>query len=404
MLAAGGAHSAAVTTTSGCGWTGVSNSTSWISVTGGSSGTGNGTVAYTVAANTATSSRTGTLTIAGVTLNVTQAGVCNYTVAPTAQSVSAAGGAHSAAVTTTSGCGWTGVSNSTSWISVTGGSSGTGNGTVAYTVAANTATSSRTGTLTIAGVTLNVTQAGVCNYTVAPTSAERVAAGGAHSAAVTTTAGCGWTGVSNSTSWISVTGGSSGTGNGTVAYTVAANTATSSRTGTLTIAGVTLNVTQAGVCNYTVAPTSAERARGGRGALGGGHHDDRLRLDRRQQQHQLDPVTGGSSGTGNGTVAYTVAANTATSARTGTLTIAGVTLNVTQAGVCNYTVAPTRKTCSQRAGRTRRRSPRRPAAAGPASATAPAGSRSRAAAAAPAAAPWPTPSPPIPPRARAPAP
>ena len=97
-------------------------------------------MAYTVAANTATSSRTGTLTIAGVTLNVTQAGVCNYTVAPTAQSVLAAGGSHSAAVTTTAGCGWTGVSNSTSWISVTGGSSGTGSGTVAYAVAANTAT------------------------------------------------------------------------------------------------------------------------------------------------------------------------------------------------------------------------------------------------------------------------
>ena len=43
-------------------------------------------------------------------------------------------------MTTTNGCGWTGVSNNTSWISVTGGSSGTGPGTVAYTVAANTST------------------------------------------------------------------------------------------------------------------------------------------------------------------------------------------------------------------------------------------------------------------------
>ena len=85
----------------------------WISVTSGSSGTGNGTVSYTVAANTATNARTGTLTIAGQTVTVTQAGACNYTVAPTTQSVLAAGGSHSAAVTTTAGCGWTGVSNDT---------------------------------------------------------------------------------------------------------------------------------------------------------------------------------------------------------------------------------------------------------------------------------------------------
>ena len=74
---------------------------------------------------------------AGVTVTVTQAGACAYTIAPTTQSVLAAGGAHSAAVTTTSGCGWTSLSNNTSWISVTGGSSGAGNGTVSYIVDAN---------------------------------------------------------------------------------------------------------------------------------------------------------------------------------------------------------------------------------------------------------------------------
>ena len=74
-----------------------------------------------------------------------------------------AGGSHSAAVTTTSGCAWTGVSNAT-WITVTSGGSGTGNGTVAYSVAANTSTSPRTGTLTIAGQTLTVTQSGICSF------------------------------------------------------------------------------------------------------------------------------------------------------------------------------------------------------------------------------------------------
>ena len=96
-------------------------------VKSGSSGTGNGTVSYTVAANTGTA-RTGTLTNPGLTTTVTQAGACAYTVAPTTQSVLVGGRSHSAAVTTTSGCGWTGVSNDPAWITVTGGSSGTGNG------------------------------------------------------------------------------------------------------------------------------------------------------------------------------------------------------------------------------------------------------------------------------------
>ena len=138
MLAAGGSQSVTVTTASGCAWTAVSNNTTWIAITSGSSGTGNGTVAYNVTANTATARGPGTLTIAGQRVTVTQAGACAFTVAPTAQNVVAAGGTQSATVTTTSGCAWTAVSNNTAWIAITSGSSGTGNGTVAYNVAANT--------------------------------------------------------------------------------------------------------------------------------------------------------------------------------------------------------------------------------------------------------------------------
>ena len=47
-------------------------------------------------------------------------------------------------------------------------------------------------------------------------------------------------------SFITITSGSSGSGNGTVNYSVAANTGTTSRTGTMTIAGRTFTVTQAG--------------------------------------------------------------------------------------------------------------------------------------------------------------
>lgn len=86
---------------------------------------------------------------------------------------------------------------------------------------------------------------GTCTYSINPTSASFAAAGGTGSVSVTAGAGCNWTAVSNAT-FITVTGGASGTGNGTVSYSVASNGGTTSRTGTLTIAGSTFTVTQAG--------------------------------------------------------------------------------------------------------------------------------------------------------------
>ncbi len=58
----GGAGTISLSAPGGCTWTAVSNA-AWITVTGGSSGTGNGTVSYTVAANTGNAPRTGTITI-----------------------------------------------------------------------------------------------------------------------------------------------------------------------------------------------------------------------------------------------------------------------------------------------------------------------------------------------------
>jgi hypothetical protein len=46
-------------------------------------------------------------------------------------------------------------------------------------------------------------------------------------------------------SWITVTSGASGSGNGSVGFTVAANTAQTQRTGVVTVAGQAVSVTQA---------------------------------------------------------------------------------------------------------------------------------------------------------------
>jgi len=86
---------------------------------------------------------------------------------------------------------------------------------------------------------------GTCTYSINPTSASIAAGGGTGSVTVTAGAGCAWTAVSNAT-FITVTSGASGSGNGSVGYSVAANTGSSSRNGTITIAGQTFTVTQAG--------------------------------------------------------------------------------------------------------------------------------------------------------------
>jgi hypothetical protein len=62
-------------------------------------------------------------------------------------------------VSITTACAWSAKSN-VQWITITTAASGTASGALSYTVAANTATTSRTGTMTIAGKTFTVTQAG----------------------------------------------------------------------------------------------------------------------------------------------------------------------------------------------------------------------------------------------------
>ena len=87
----------------------------------------------------------------------------------------------------------------------------------------------------------------ICSFTITPASATFSAAAGTRTVAVTASAGdCAWTAASNS-AHITVTGGASGMGSGTVTYAVAANGSTNGRAGSLTVAGHTLTVTQLGV-------------------------------------------------------------------------------------------------------------------------------------------------------------
>ena len=150
---------------------------------------------------------------------------CGSTLASGSASVAAAAGTGSVGVTIGAGCTWTATSNA-SWITVTAGATGSGSGTVSYSFTANTSTSSRSGTITIAGQTYTVTQAGItCSYTLSPTSVSVSSAATTGSVSVTSAAGCTWTAASNN-SWITVTSGASGSGNGSVGYSITARTNT----------------------------------------------------------------------------------------------------------------------------------------------------------------------------------
>jgi len=83
---------------------------------------------------------------------------CTYTVSPTNQSFSSNGGIDSISVTTQSGCSWT-VTETLDWVSILSGSSGTGNGTVTYSVSVNNTEQSREGTITIGNQTFTIRQA-----------------------------------------------------------------------------------------------------------------------------------------------------------------------------------------------------------------------------------------------------
>lgn len=85
---------------------------------------------------------------------------CSYSVTPATNTIAAEAADSNFQVKAYSGCAWT-ATTSDDWLSITDGKNGTGDGIVSYSAAANTSFSQRTGTITVAGQTHTVTQAGV---------------------------------------------------------------------------------------------------------------------------------------------------------------------------------------------------------------------------------------------------
>jgi hypothetical protein len=348
--ASGGSGSVTVTTAANCTWTAASDR-GWMSITGGASSTGTGVASVNVTANGGTDARTGTLTIAGQAVSVSQKGStvgCTYDIAPSSAAFTKDSGTGSFAVTAPGACAWTAVA-SASWITVSSPTgSMSGDGTVSYAVARNTELGSRTGTITAGGRTFTISQSGdtgICEYRVAPVDLSPCMAASRVTTTIVTDAACPWT-VASDAAWMSIASGGSGTGSATISINVTDNY-DAPRAGIVMVrwptptAGQNVRVSQAG-CHYAVSTAAISVV-----AVGGA-----ARFDVYQQSEPLTcggPLQNGCVWTaqadvpwitvttsmpqaGDNPVQLTIAANDSTAARSGNVRVRDQVVRITQAG------------------------------------------------------------------------
>ena len=189
-------------------------------------------------------------------LSLTEFIPCSYTISPTSADIPAAGGTFSFTITTQSGCQWTARPNNDYFITVNT-PSGTGTANITYTVAQNGSGQNRGGAIFVNdNLNFYIQQPTLpCNFVLTPNSATFPMAGGSGTINVAVQTGCVWRVFSNN-SFITASG--SGTGNGTVNYTVAANSG-ADRSGSITIgdsAPVYFYINQTGFnCVTRISPT-----------------------------------------------------------------------------------------------------------------------------------------------------
>ena len=238
--AAGGSKVVDLTLAGNVTWS-ASADAAWISITSNTSGSGSTTLAYDVTANTSVYERTGTLTIAGETHTVTQAGL-NATLDYEELVFGTDGGSAYVDVFPEGNASWQATSNE-SWLTIFSGSSGAGSGSVHIVADPYTQTSqSRTGTIEVAGQQIYVTQRGY-QLSVSPEVAQVSSNAGAGEVGVAAPLTAVWEAITTE-DWITIIGGNSGIGSGTLRYSVAENTTGAPRTGRIIISGTEYTITQ----------------------------------------------------------------------------------------------------------------------------------------------------------------
>jgi uncharacterized protein (TIGR03437 family) len=245
--AAGTANLTVTTDVAGCAWTLASTST-WLKFTP-AAGNGNATVTVNVAANTSAQSRVGVILANSRRTFVYQSGqtACQFLFLPTAMGLSSSSERHLLLIQSSDPtCTWTASSNQ-SWLHILSPPSGTGSGTITVGTDPNTGSSMRTANLSVGTQNLPVTQAaGGCGISLSTTSAGFGPAGGLGGVNVLAAAStCSWSPQTAASSWILLPNTNTSYGNGLVRFSVTPNNTGQARTGTLTVAGQSVTITQA---------------------------------------------------------------------------------------------------------------------------------------------------------------
>ena len=252
VVAAEGENSSVqLTVAQGVNWEAIPNC-DWLHVMSDAEGAGSSLVTYTVDANPYVTARTGTMTIAGVTLTIEQIGLeadveCEKTFFDSVESDMG----FISVYTEANGI-WTAVSND-DWIMIDPDTE-EGNGAGAcwfYIDDYPLTTQSRTGSITIAGKTVYITQSGY-KLSIEPAVAEVGSNAGAGQIGVAASIDQVWD-VLTDCDWIQIVSGRNGIGNGTVQYQFADNTTGETRTGTIIIGGQKYTLTQ-----RTTLPVNAQ--------------------------------------------------------------------------------------------------------------------------------------------------
>ncbi len=244
----GGSASFTVTVPTGCPWEALADNNYFITVDKLSHGVSSGTASFTVGVNNDTSRpQTGKVEVGSQAVTVTQdAGSCTDPVFDVnSLAFDASGGLRNVNVTLPASCPRN-VVFSDGWLQLSSGGTAGGSGAVTVFAASN-AFGARTGTLTIAGRTIPVSQAGgSCTANVSGPSTPLPAAGGTGVFQIAVSAAsCVWN-IYDVPSWMHINAvPATGMGNGTVAFVVAPNPSAAQQTANLNIAGQPVSVSQA---------------------------------------------------------------------------------------------------------------------------------------------------------------
>ena len=237
--AEGCTESVALTLAQSVQWSAQSNS-SWIQITGDAAGAGSANVSFTVAANPAVTSRTGSITVAGKNVAVVQEGL-HASVSCDDTSFGVESNSGTIWVETEGGGTWT-ASTDVDWIHLFD-ESGTGTTPVMFVVDDyTTTTASRSGTVTIAGHKVVITQQGY-ELSIDPAVAEVGSNASAGQFGVSAPIDAVWEAIADC-DWITIIGARTGIGDGVIQYTIADNTTGETRTGRIVIAGKAYTITQ----------------------------------------------------------------------------------------------------------------------------------------------------------------